>query len=197
MVARLRELGQRCDQVPDDVVRAARAALASAFMRSTTQTGDPPMSISAPTVRSTQVQQPLTLVMPIKSPAHARQLRALIEGLAQLPRNPIEMKLDELRSVHFARFVLLEDDTRLAVITSYDGDFEDYVLDFTLHIGDIFDQLLSFVADVPENVVPVAMNPDNFVEYVRAHDLRCVGSFYSAYPELSVPTILASRSAAA
>lgn len=153
------------------------------------------MSIQQPPAR-TQVQSPLTLVMPIKSPQHAQQLRALIEGLAALPQNPIEMKLNELKSVHFARFVLLENDTRLAVITSYDGDFEDYVLDFTLHLGDIFDQLLSFISDVPDGVVPVAQHPDEFVTYVRAHDLRCVGSFYSAYPDLTVQTALAQGRAA-
>jgi hypothetical protein len=53
-----------------------------------------------------QVQSPLTLVMPVKDGC-AQALRALIEGLAKLPINPIEAGFDELASVHFARFVLL------------------------------------------------------------------------------------------
>jgi hypothetical protein len=29
------------------------------------------------------------------------------------------------------------------------------------------------------------------MDYVRANDLRCLGTFYSAYPKLGVKTILA------
>jgi hypothetical protein len=147
---------------------------------------------SAPRPAATlQVQSPLTLVMPLKDGA-ADGLRALIEGLAQAPVNPVEAALDALHSVHFARFVLLENDTRLAVITAYDGEFRTYVMDFIDHLGPVFDQLLSFVADWPAEH-PVQQHRDEFVAYVEDHDLRCVGSFYSAYPEVPVIDILALR----
>ncbi len=141
-----------------------------------------------------QVQSPLTLVMPIKDGC-GQHLLALIEGLAQAPTNPVEAKLDELQSVHFARFVLLEDNTRLAVITSYDGDFRKYVMDFVDHLGPVFDQLLEFVDDWPANH-PVQEHRDKFVDYVDDHDLRCVGSFYSAYPEVPVNDIVPLRPSA-
>ena len=141
---------------------------------------------------SDQVQSPLTLVMPIKDGV-APTLRATIEGLAQAPGgNPVEAALDAIQSVHFARFVLLENDTRLAIITSYDGDFRKYVMDFVDFLGPVFDQLLSFVSDWPADQ-PVQQFRDEFVEYVEAHDLRCVGSFYSAYPEVPVIDIVPLR----
>lgn len=146
----------------------------------------------APVTKAPQVQSPLTLVMPLKSAQHAQALRQMIEGLAAAPVNPIEVALEALGSVHFARFVLLENDTRLAVITSYDGDFERYVMDFVDHLGPEFDELLAAVADWPADQ-PVQEHRDAFLDYVRAHDLRCVGSFYSAYPELPAIDIVGLR----
>jgi hypothetical protein len=136
-----------------------------------------------------QVQSPLTLVMPIKD-GGAEGLRALIEGLGKLPVNPVDAALDELHNVHFARFVLLENDTRLAVITTYDGEFRKYIMDFIDVLGPVFDQVLSFVCDWPSEH-PVQTYRDEFLDYVEAHDLPCVGSFYSAYPQLPVNDIVA------
>lgn len=141
-----------------------------------------------------QVQSPLTLVMPIKD-GGAEGLRALIEGLGKLAVNPVDAALDELRNVHFARFVLLENDTRLAVITTYDGEFRPYIMDFIDVLGPVFDELLSFVCDWPSEH-PVQTYRDEFLDYVEAHDLRCVGSFYSAYPQLPVNDIVAPRAGA-
>lgn len=74
--------------------------------------------------------------------------------------------------MRFARFVFLESNTRLAVITTYDGDFEKYIMDFVDHIGDIFDMLLKFMADAPP--LPVREHRQEFLDYVRSHDLRCI-----------------------
>lgn len=142
-------------------------------------------------------QSPLTLVMPVKSPQAAAQLRALLTTIAAQPDNPIVAGLDTVRSVHFARFVLLENDTRFAVITSYDGDLETYVMEFIDVMGDIFDALLAFVGDLPPGFTSVRAQRDAFVDYVRSHDVPIVGSFYSAYPSLRVNDILAGAGPAA
>lgn len=141
-------------------------------------------------------QNPLTLVMKIKSPEDGMALDALLGKFLSLPRdqNPIDVALDKLAKVHFARFVFLENHTQLAVITSYDDSFEDYINDFVNVIGDIFNALLNHMADAPP--LPVQNNRQAFLEYVRKNDLRCVGSFYSAYPTLGVKTILAQAAAA-
>jgi hypothetical protein len=139
-------------------------------------------------------QRPLTLVMPVISQAHADALRHTIEQLAASPANPVAAALDGLHSVHFARFVLLENDTRLAVITSYDGDLEHYIMEFTEALGGVFDELLAGVSDAPPT--PVQQHRDEFLQYVIAHDVPSVGSFYSAYPDLAVNDILALRPSA-
>ena len=141
------------------------------------------------TTTGTTVQSPLTLVMPVRPEARAA-LRAEVEQLQALPRdrNPVITALDAIGTVHFARFVFI-DDERLAVITTYDGDFERYIMDFVDHIGPVFDLLLRHMADPPP--LPVQQHPDEFLAYVRRHDLGCVGSFYSAYPTRPVLDIRA------
>jgi len=140
-----------------------------------------------PPVRS--VANALTLVMTIKSPADRAQLRALIQGNQQLPReqNPITAALIKLGNVHFARFVFMGDD-KLLVITSYDDDFETYIKSFTREIGPVFDAILAHVKDAPPT--PVKENVDKFLEYVKQNDLQCEPPFFSAYPQLRVQEII-------
>jgi hypothetical protein len=142
------------------------------------------------TTTGTTVQSPLTLVMPVRPDARAA-LRAEVEQLQALPRdrNPVITALDAIGTVHFARFVFLDDDERLAVITTYDGDFERYIMDFVDHIGPVFDMLLRHMVDPPP--LPVQQHPEEFLAYVRRHDLGCVGPFYSAYPTRPVIDIRA------
>ena len=137
------------------------------------------------------VAQPLTLVMRAR-PEAAAALRAEVEALQATPRehNPVIRALDTLKTVHFARFVFIDDD-RLAVITTYDGDFERYIMDFVDHIGWVFDQLLQHVTDPPP--LPVEENRAAFLAYVQQHDLGCVPPFYSAYPTRTVVDILADQ----
>ena len=137
------------------------------------------------------VQHPLTLVMRIKSAEDLRTLRAELDQLQGLPRdqNPVVAALEAIGTVHFARFVFL-DDTRLAVITTYDGDFDAYINDFVDHIGEVFDDLLQHVDGAPP--LPVQRHRAEFLDYVRRNDLRCLPPFYSAYPRHTVLDVLAT-----
>ncbi|MGH3613180.1 MAG: hypothetical protein ACRDRK_11425 [Pseudonocardia sp.] len=137
-------------------------------------------------------QNPLTLVMKAKSPADLAALRQRVEHIQSLPReqNPVVLALDRIGTVHFARFVFLSSDL-LAVITAYDGDFEDYLNDFLNEIGDVFNALLQHVEDAPS--LPVQAYRQEFIEFVRAYDLRCVEPFYSAYPDHTVLDILETK----
>src|SRR3954468_22016406 len=134
------------------------------------------------------VQSPLTLVMTAESPAAFAALRQTVEDLQALPtdKNPVVAALDRLGTVHFARFVFLGDD-QLAVITTYDGDFDVYINDFINEIGDVFNALLEHV---DQSLVPVQSHRAEFLRFVKDHDLRCVGPFYSAYPQRTVLDIV-------
>ena len=138
------------------------------------------------------VQNPLTLVMTIKSETSARELQGLLHKIQSAPpeKNPIWTALNKLNTVHFARFVFLENNTKLAVITTYDGSFEDYINEFIDAIGDVFNALLSHMNDAPP--LPVQQNREAFLQYVRTHDLRAIEPFYSAYPRATVLDIHAA-----
>lgn len=135
------------------------------------------------------VASPLTLVMTIKSDQDYLQLKALIEGMQRLPpnQNPIAVALTKLSMVHFARFVFLSEN-QLAVITTYDGSFDDYIQAFVNQIGKVFDGLLAHMKDAPP--LPVEEHQMEFLAFIKSHDLTCVPPFYSAYPGLKVQDIL-------
>jgi hypothetical protein len=137
------------------------------------------------------VATPLTLIMTAKSKEDSQALVALVGHLQSLPpdQNPVWVALDKLAIVHFARFVFLDDNMKLAVITTYDGSFEDYLNDFIDTIGEVFNQLLSHMEDAPP--LPVQSHREEFYEYVKKNDLTCIPPFYSAYPNLTVLDIQA------
>lgn len=136
------------------------------------------------------VQNPLTLIMDIKSTEDYAQLKGLLAKIQGAPpeQNPIFVALTKLKTVHFARFVFLSNNTQLAVITTYDGSFDSYINDFVDEIGDVFNALLAHMKNAPP--LPVQKNRDAFLAYVKANDLRAIEPFYSAYPHASVVTIL-------
>ncbi len=125
------------------------------------------------------IQNPLTCIMPIKSP---QDYQALVKLLPSA-HDQITAALDAIGTVHFARFIFLQNNTQLGIITDYDGDFAKYISDFATYIGPIFDAMFAHIADAPP--LPVKKNTEAFIEYVRQHDLPSV-RFYSAYPSLSV-----------
>jgi hypothetical protein len=152
--------------------------------------GSAPGRQSIPAVKA--VQSPLTLIMNIRSTSDYEQLAALLQKIQSAPtdQNPIWVALNRLKNVHFARFVFLENNTKLAVITTYDGTFEDYINEFIDAIGDVFNALLAHMDGAPP--LPVQKNRQAFLDYVRSNDLRGIEPFYSAYPKATVLDILSA-----
>lgn len=129
----------------------------------------------------------LNVVMKVKKPVaeHAEALKLVIKYGA--PR--IENKLRDAKHVHFAWFEFLENDTKLALHTVYDRDFDTYIEHFALEIGPLFDKLFEHIEDAPP--VPVDKYPKAFIDTVRRFDMRPAGGyFFSAYPEVEVAQIL-------
>jgi hypothetical protein len=130
----------------------------------------------------------LTLVMKIKSPQDRVALEMLIADTQSRPpgENQIAVALEDVGTVHFARFVFLNDN-QLMVITAFDGEFDDYILLFTDELGPVFDAILQHIQDAPP--LPVQEHPQEFLDYVRRNNLPTVGPMYSAYPGLTVQDI--------
>jgi hypothetical protein len=135
------------------------------------------------------LQHPFFLVFPLKSRADMEALAVTLPPLLPM----MFEAADTIGTLHFARFIALGE-TRLAFISEYDGDLGDYVMDFTKHLGPVFDAVFARVVNPPPT--PIAKNADALLEWVNAHNLEPL-AFYSAYPTLSVLDINAQAVAAA
>lgn len=113
---------------------------------------------------SDNIQVTMNLIMPLTDPSAIGKAQ-LVQGLAAAVHD-VTAGLDNTQIVHNGRFVLVGDS--LCMFSVYDGDFASYIHDFIYNIGAAFDTILSFVADPPP--LPVEDFPDDFVEWVRAHD---------------------------
>jgi cytochrome P450/deferrochelatase/peroxidase EfeB len=138
------------------------------------------------------VSSGLNLWLELRDPA---DMGELLEKLLD-ERDAIHAALGSLHYVHFARFLPTPDWRALQVITSFDGEFDAYVMDFVLAIGDQFETILSYVKDRPPS--RVKDHPAAFLAFIRANNLGYEGAgggnidLYSAYPERTVIDIIGS-----
>lgn len=151
---------------------------------------------------------PLTCVLPLRPSVEP----AVVLGVLARLNTRTQAALDAVGTVHFARFVLLDSSAdnlsprldgtggpyKLAIVTSYDGDFDKYIRAFAAYLPDVFGEILAVTADWPHDTdLSTGANVDAFVEYVRTHDLAQITpnrelSMYRAY-ETPVTEILASH----
>ena len=121
------------------------------------------------------VQRMMNLVMPLKDKsAVGRALAAL--AIAQ-NKDEIYAGLDNVGTVHFARFVIVDDN--ICMFSVYDGDFTNYIRDFIVTIGSVFDAVVGLV-EGGESVIPSGEHIDKFIDWV--HDARPVSGIGSSRP---------------
>jgi len=124
--------------------------------------GGPPFSVQP----GDNVQRMMNLVMPLKDKsAVGRALAAL--AIAQ-NKDEIYAGLDNVGTVHFARFVIV--DNNICMLSVYDGDFTNYIRDFIATIGSVFDAVVSLV-EGGEDVIPSEQNIEKFIDWVHDHDM--------------------------
>lgn len=135
---------------------------------------------------SDSVSSGLNLWLKLKEP---KQMEELL-GKINASRKEIYAALKNLHYVHFARFVPTPDMAALQVITSFDGEFDAYVMDFVLAIGDQFDSILGYIEDHPP--LSVRDHPAEFLDFICRHNLGLKGlggggiGMYSAYEQSTV-----------
>ncbi len=131
------------------------------------------------------MQNTLTLVLTIKSPADYDALAALLP----LVKGQMDSAFSTINIVHFARVVFLDNNTKVAVITEFDGDFSTYVQDFAEALGPVFDALFEHTVEAPPLPVEDPQNMLAFIAFSQKYNVP-VAYFYSAYPDLTVLNIL-------
>ncbi|MBS0449360.1 MAG: hypothetical protein JSR59_25860 [Proteobacteria bacterium] len=107
----------------------------------------------------------------------------------------ISRALASLDYVHYARFVPIPREGLLLIVTEFDGDMANYVLDFAVVLDEEFSTILSYMVDGPPG--PVSRYPNEFIAYVTANTRLPDGSPlpdpFSPYPGLSVLDIVGPR----
>ncbi len=117
------------------------------------------------------VQNALTAIMTLKEKTPNYDPKAHVERLLRSQGVLVLGALQRLGFVHFARFCFIEvgSETKFAIITNYDFDFEDYMNVFIDELGPMFDAMLEHVKGAPPT--PVRQHRSEFIEHVREIDL--------------------------
>ncbi len=126
----------------------------------------------------------LTVIVPLK-PGGAARLKKFIDS-----RNGDFTATDKVGTVHFMRFVFIDDDTRLLFCTAFDGDWDSYIDDFGTKIPDELDALFSEAVDYP------GINSPTIKDYIAKYQITAAG-WYCAYPDQTVQEVLHNAKVAA
>jgi hypothetical protein len=111
-------------------------------------------------------------------------LQRVLQGFQVAPESPIK----RIATIHFARWVIIDNGTRLLFDSNFDGGWEDYLRDFSQNGAEGLN--LTFGAC---EGWPGAQPFEPFRDYVKAHQVETT-LFYAAYPDLTVKSILKMQS---
>lgn len=134
-------------------------------------------------------QNQLTLVTVI-DPAGLRRVRAvlaLIDLNARLLAPP--GSLVGISTIHFVRWLVIDNGQRLLMLSNYDGSWEAYIGEFAETILSGLDAIWGTSIGYP---AAGAQDLESFKQFLRCHQVQS-NVFYSGYPEQTVQTILQDR----
>jgi hypothetical protein len=120
----------------------------------------------------------LTAIAPLV-PGTAKQLRLVLAGVQRRPTSPIE----RIQTIHYARWVIIDDDTRLLFTSNFDGGLDDYLEEFAERDEVPLNQIFGFCVGWPG-----AKPSGPFIKYVRDHMIEAA-YYYAAYPKYTVKEV--------
>ena len=117
----------------------------------------------------------LTAIAPIKE----GQLDSLRQVLRAVQASPSAI-LERIGTIHYARWVIIDDGTRLLFTSNFDGTWDQYIDDFSEQLADGMDRIFGHCEGYP-GARPVGP----FKEYIRQHQIEA-DVYYAAYPDATV-----------
>ena len=123
----------------------------------------------------------LTVIAPLK-PGAAASLRKVLNALQVTPDSPIK----KIGTIHFARWVIFDNDQRLLFTSNFDGSWESYLRDFSQITPEGMDHIFGHCDGYPAGG---CKDFEAFKEYVSRYQVA-TDLFYAAYPESSVKAVL-------
>ncbi len=126
------------------------------------------------------VMTEFTLFTKVK-PGHGQALRETLERARHDPRRAEAVQ--EIGTLHEARYVLFDDDTRLLFCSSFDGSWDKYIDDFaTTYIANLFEAVFSHCEGFP------GIKDPNVKDWFMANAQEA-SAFLCAYPDATVKAI--------
>ncbi len=165
---------------PADAQSATLDGLPRRRITDPTRANSPPITTDLPPAGT----QPLTALTPI-IPGHRAQLRQVLAELARRIGSGGATPLDEIGSVHFARWAVLatgHDAGSLLFTSNFDGPWDNYIEDFAAKSAPTFDAIYSHCQEWPPSG---ARDVDAFKAYVRKYEVQA-DVYYRAYPMATV-----------
>jgi hypothetical protein len=143
------------------------------------------------------VQNQLTHVVPLREgPLRALSTRVVLGAIDFLAHAFFTRgNLGGITSIHFARWVLVDEGTRLLFFSNYDGSWESYLGDFIDKAAIGLTSVWSNTQDFPKSFLLAfhgATDEERFKAWTRSHQIP-TQVWYSAYPDLTVHNILENR----
>ncbi len=136
-------------------------------------------------------QNELTLVTVVQ-PGRANRVRAVLAAIdSYAKRLAPPGSLLGVSSIHFVRWMLIDDDRRLLLLSDYDNSWESYIDEFAELILSGLDAIWETSFGYPPDG---ARDVPALKGFLRAHQVRAE-AFYSAYPEVTVLNILDATAA--
>ena len=123
----------------------------------------------------------LTVIAPL-NPGAAPQLRQVLNALQISADSPIK----QISTIHFARWVIFDDDQRLLFTSNFDGSWESYLRDFSQKTPEGMDHIFGHCKGYPAGG---CRDFEAFQAYVRKYQVP-TDLFYAAYPDASVKAVL-------
>jgi hypothetical protein len=123
----------------------------------------------------------LTVIAPLK-PGAAASLRQVLNGLQVSADSPIK----KISTIHFARWVIFDNDQRLLFTSNFDGPWDGYLRDFSQTTPEGMDRIFGHCDGYPAGG---CKDFEAFKEYVRKYQIP-TDLFYAAYPDSSVKAVL-------
>lgn len=124
----------------------------------------------------------LTLIANLK-PDKVAAYKAI---LARAQASPNGALFKKIPTIHFARWVVFDNDTRLLFTSNFDGSWEAYIRDFSVQAPDEMDAVFNACEGYPEKG---SRDFPAFMQFVRDHQVP-TNLFYAAYPDASVKAVL-------
>src|SRR4029434_7903783 len=110
------------------------------------------------------------------APGGAKRLRLLLNTLGNNFQGA-----DKVGTLHDMRFVFLDNDTKMLFATTYDGDWEPYIVDFSTKIPHSLDVLFSNMEGYPAK----GMHDPAIGDWIASHQITADGWYFSN-PNLTV-----------